>query len=157
MRKSTSTGMVSRDPAVRRDKPQVLGAKGAGMSKLRNITRNLKTPAYLPEVSNQIRAWARRSFEKKYGVRAAAMAALCRHQGLRDLVIPVGDVVACIPRLASMVFAGPLCQHGGMYENAGARSERCRQKAVLLTITDSGLELFLCEEHVEEHVVVLPT
>ena len=107
-------------------------------------------------VTPEIARWALRSFRKKYGYRAASMAAICRSRGLRDLVIRVENLAECIPRLASLAASGPLCQHGGMYENAGAKTERCRARAVLLMITDSCLELFLCEEHAEERVVRMP-
>jgi hypothetical protein len=103
--------------------------------------------------AEQIRAWAEKSYYLRYGERAVKIAVVCRESGLRDLVIPVSAVAECIPKLAERV-PGAKCQHGGMWGGTGMRL--CGEPAVLLTITDSGRELFFCEEHAEERVVRLP-
>ncbi len=126
------------------------------MSQLRKIARATKQPVYQPEIPNHVRAWANRSFQKKYGDRAAEMAMVCRVKGLRDLVIPVGNIAECIPNVRRLAVVKPVCQHGGMYDSAGSQTERCRAPAALLSITDSGLELFFCEAHAEERVVRMP-
>ena len=108
------------------------------------------------EASAEVKAWAARSY-KRYGERAVTIAESSRLQGLRDLIIPVGDIAECIPVISKRMPLKPKCQHGGMYDRAGAKTRPCGDDAVLLSITDSGLELFLCEEHADERVVRVPT
>ena len=103
----------------------------------------------------ETQAWAARSY-KRYGERAVAIAESSRLQGLRDLVIPVGDIAECIPVISKRMPLKPKCQHGGMYDRAGAKTRPCGADAVLLSITDSGRELFFCEMHAEERVVRVP-
>ena len=98
--------------------------------------------------------WARRRYAAKYGDRAAAIAAVCRRSGLRDLVIKVSDIPECIPKLAVRIRM--MCQGGGHYAGAGATTPHCQEPAALCVVTDSGLELFFCESHAQERVVRLP-
>ena len=80
-----------------------------------------------------------------------AMAHVCRERGYRDLLIPVGDVAECIPKLASKVKDGPpACMH------APWGQRRCAELSAICTISDSGFVGFFCEKHAEEKVVRLP-
>jgi hypothetical protein len=103
--------------------------------------------------------WARRHFAPKFGDRAARMAAVCRREGLRDLVVPLEAVAECVPSLADKV-PGCLCTHGTtrvLAPRTSYKTALCRSAAVALVVTDSGLVSFYCAEHVETAVVRMPS
>ncbi len=102
-----------------------------------------------------VKRWARKAFSK-YGERAVEMAIRCREQALRDLVCPVVNVPECLPTLTEKAARERTCQNGGMFISAGARAPRCKAEAVLVLVTDSGLELFLCEACCDQRAVRLP-
>lgn len=102
-----------------------------------------------------VKRWAQKAYSK-YGPRAVAIAIKCRQAGLRDLACPVKDIPECIPSLVEKAAREATCQNGGMFISAGARSPRCKAPAVLVLISDSGLELFLCEECADARAVRMP-
>lgn len=102
-----------------------------------------------------VKRWAEKAFSK-YGERAVAMAIVCRQHGLRDLVCPIANIPECLPTLVEKAEREKTCQNGGVFVRGGARAPRCKRPAVMALITDSGLELFLCEACCDKRAVKMP-
>lgn len=135
-----------------------MSRKVVGVAKRCRIEKNLELQA---RVADTIDSWARRHFAAKFGDRAARMAAVCRREGLRDLVVPIANVVECIPSLAGRVQGETpvVCTHGLVRSGmplTSYKATRCGEAACCAVITDSGHVSFYCEAHAEQAVVRMP-
>jgi len=131
--------------------------KVVGVAKRCRIERNVEIQA---RAVDSAESWGRRHFAK-FGDRAARMAAVCRREGLRDLVVSIEKVAECLPTLAGQVEGpGPVyCTHGMVRSGMPLttfRAKRCGSEACCAVITDSGHVSFYCREHAETAVVRMP-
>lgn len=133
-------------------------SKVSGTAKTSRSVRNLEIKARAHDTSE---SWARRHFAAKFGDQAARLAAVCRREGLRDLVVPIEQVAESIPSLAGQV-QGPepvKCTHGSVrlgMPTTPYRVKRCPEVACCAVITDSGHVAFYCKLHAEIAVVKVP-
>jgi hypothetical protein len=132
--------------------------KVVGVAKRCRIERNVEIQARAVDSSE---SWGLRHFAK-FGDRAARMAAVCRREGFRDLVVPIEKVAEILPTLAGQVegVGTVYCTHG-MVRRSGTplttfRAKRCGSEACCAVITDSGHVSFYCLEHAETAVVRMP-